>query len=125
MSKKFNSILDLNVALKSTVLRIEDKGKRKAYSDTSKSKKDVEEFPDYIRCKITDDPTGLNTDAELQIKLRTADNLEIGQQLILGNGKLRIVGGQLTFWANKTSYHGKEWIFVNASAKGDHIDAWN
>lgn len=125
MTKKFNSVLDLNVVLANATLRIEDKGKRKAYSDTSKSKKDVEEFPDYIRCKITDDPAGLNTGAELQIKLCIADNLEIGQELILGKGNLRVIGGQLTFWANKTNYHGKEWIFVNVLAKGDHVDAWN
>lgn len=123
MTKRFNPVLDMNITLINATLKVEEKADRKAFSDTSKAQEDVKEYPVFIRCKITEDPTGINTDAEIQFKLRSADKVEVGQELVLGKDKFKVIGGQLTFWANKSNYHVREWIFAKASAKGDHIDA--
>ncbi len=125
MTKKFKPTLNLNFALQGTVLKVVGKGVRTAYTNSAKSKDDVAEFPDYVRVTVTRDPTGVNTDAELQIKLHSAENVEVGQKLEIGPNQMKIVDGQLVFWSNKSTYHGRDWIFTNVSAKGDRIDAWN
>lgn len=125
MAKKFKPTLSLNLALQGAVLEVVGKGVRTAYSDSAKSKDDVAEFPAYVRVTVAKDPTGFNTDSELQIKLHSAENVEVGQKLEIGPNKMKIVDGQLVFWSNKSTYHGRDWIFTNVSAKGDRIDAWN
>lgn len=97
MTKRFNPVLDMNIALINATLKVQEKGDRKAFSDTSKAQEDVKEYPVFIRCKITEDPTGINTDAEIQIKLRSADKVEVGQELVRGKDKFKVIGGQLTF----------------------------
>ena len=124
MAKNFKPIVDLNKTLQGAEVKVIEVGQRKAYRDSSQAKADVKEFPDFVRIQIVDDPSGLNTDAELQIKLRSSDGIQVNQQFTIGQGGYRVVGGQLTFWSNKTQYHGREWIFTNTSSKGDHIDAW-
>lgn len=125
MTKKFKPTVDLNFALQGVAFKVVGKGVRTAYSDSAKSKDDVAEFPAYVRVTVVKDPTGVNTDAELQIKLHSAENVEVGQKLEIGPNKIKIVDGQLVFWSNKSTYHGRDWIFTNVSAKGDRIDAWN
>ena len=125
MFNKFKAKFDFNVVLAGARLVVVEKGKRKAYNEDTKSKKDAETVPSFIRCRLIDDPSGINTDAELQIKVRNSSNVDIGQEIIISKGNTRLVGGQLGFWANKSTYRGKEWIFVNPSAKGDHFDDWN
>lgn len=125
MTKRFKPALDLNFALQGAVLKVVGKGVRTAYSNSAKSKDDVAEFPHYVRVTLLKDPVGLNQDAELQIKLHSAEDIEVGQEIEIAPGNRKIVGGQLIFWSNKSTYHGRDWIFTNASAKGDHIDAWN
>lgn len=125
MTNRFKPVVDLNLALRGAELRVVEIGDRKAYNDNSRSKTDVQDFPKFVRLQIVDDPTGINTDAEFQVKLRDANNLEIGQQFMLDDGRKKIVGGQLTFWGNQSTYHGRNWIFVNVAGKGDRIDAWS
>lgn len=124
MVKKLNTIVDCSRALMGSEIKILEIGNRKAYNDTAKAKADVKEFPTFVRAQIVEDPTGLNTDAEFQLKLRNADNVEVGERLTIDHGGYKVVGGQLRFWSNKTTYNGKEWIFTNVAVKGDHIDAW-
>lgn len=123
--KKFKPVLDLNRSLKEVTLKVTEKGNRQTYSNSNKSSKDVQDFPYYVRAKIIADPSGINIDSEIQIKLRSINNIEVGQEITLSPGKYQVIGGQLTFWANRSKFHGKDWIFINLSAKGDHIDDWN
>lgn len=125
MIKNFKPVIDFNKALQGAEIKVIEVGRRKARSDSAQAKADVQEFPDFVRIQIVEDPSGLNIDAELQIKLRSSDGIQVDQQFTIGKGGYKVVGGQLIFWSNKSQYHGREWIFTNASSKGDHIDAWN
>ena len=125
MLKRIKPITDFNQTFSGAEMKVIEVGHRKAYSDSVQAQTDVKEFPHFVRIQITDDPSGINTDAELQIKLRNVNGVEVGERFTIGHRGYRVVGGQLTFWSNKTTYHGKEWVFTNVSAKGDRIDAWN
>lgn len=125
MANRFKPVVDLNFAFKGAEVKVIEVGDRKVHGDDVRAKSDVQEFPKFVRLQVVDDPSGINTDAEFQIKLRTADDVEIGEQFILDAGHKRVVGGQLTFWGNKSTYRGHDWIYVNVSGKGDHISDWN
>lgn len=124
MTKRIKPIVELNKALEGAEVKVVEVGDRKAYSDSAQSKADIKEFPKFVRVQIVDDPSGINTDGELQIKFRKVDGIDVGKQFTLGKGGYKVVGGQLTFWFNKSTYHGRDWIFTNVSAKGDHFDEW-
>lgn len=124
MANRFKPVVDLNMSLRGAELRVIEIGDRKAYTDDARAKADAQDFPKFVRLQIVEDPSGINTDAEFQVKLRDASNVEIGEQFRLDAGHKKIVGGPLTFWGNKSTYRGRDWIYVNASGKGDHVDDW-
>jgi hypothetical protein len=125
MVKKLNTIVDFNRALIGSEIKILEVGNRTAYNDSPKAQADAKEFPTFIKAQIVEDPAGLNTDAEFHLKLRNADGIKAGQQFQIGKGGYKVVGGQLTFWSNRTRYHGRDWIFTNVAVKGDRFDAWD
>ena len=57
MFNKFKAKFDFNVVLAGARLVVVEKGKRKAYNEDTKSKKDAETFPSFIRCRLIDDPS--------------------------------------------------------------------
>lgn len=124
MTNRFKPTIDLNSALRGAEVKVIEVGARKAYGDNSRARSDVQEFPKFVRLQVVDDPTGINSDAELQVKLRNASGIEVGEQFIIDIDHKKIVGGQLTFWPNQAKYHGHDWVFVNTSGKGDRLDDW-
>lgn len=82
------------------------------------NEKDVNEYPKTIRLAITNDPTGVNSGQLINIKVKNADNVEIGQEFTF-NSKTgaKVPNGKIHFWSRNG--------FVQVAMKGDEISAGN
>ncbi|WP_431462661.1 hypothetical protein QU408_08330 [Lactobacillus crispatus] len=84
---------------------------RKAKKEFNNST-DVSEFPSLVKLVITNDTKNVNDGQTIFVKLKSADNLTIGD--IIDFQSAQIVNGVVHFWARKG--------YVNVSIKGDTIN---
>ncbi|WP_277291037.1 hypothetical protein [Streptococcus orisratti] len=83
---------------------------RKAKKEFNNST-DVSEYPSLVKFVITNDTKNVNDGQKIFVKLKSADNLTVGD--IIDFKSSQIVNGIVHFWARKS--------YVNVSIKGDSI----
>lgn len=83
---------------------------RKAKKEFNNST-DVSEYPSLVKLVITNDIKNVNDGQTLFVKLKSAENLAIGD--LVDFKSAQIVNGVVHFWARKS--------YVNVSIKGDSI----
>ncbi|EGF35172.1 hypothetical protein [Lactobacillus helveticus] len=73
---------------------------------------DVSEYPKNVRLAITNDPSGVNSGQIISIKVKNADNIQVGQEFTFNSKSgARVPNGEIHFWTRNG--------FVQVAMKGD------
>lgn len=123
MTKPLRPLMDFNRCFMDAKIKVFQIGDNKPFDDSEKAQTNVKNYPKFLDFEIVESPIADLVGCTFRVKVRL-NSLQVGDTIIVGPHHSMLTDGIITWYANHGQRYGHDWLYVNASIKGDSFNDW-